>query len=97
MSRPSAKEDRNATPSSLFISMGLEMSWRLSLGVLVPIIGGVFIDKAFQTSPYFLIAGFVLAIVGTVMVIRRTVRAANEHPVFMSPETKAKIEDEDDD
>lgn len=74
--------DKTVTPKSLFISMGLDMSWRLSLGVVVPIVAGTELDNALHTTPLFLLTGFALAIAGTVLIIRRTVRAANEHPVF---------------
>lgn len=85
MTKSSSKVDKPVTPTSIFIGMGLDMSWRLALGVLVPIVGGVYIDKWLKTSPLFLIIGFVVAIVGTVLIIRRTVNLANTHPVFNPP------------
>lgn len=70
------------SPSSLFISMGLDMSWRLAMGVLVPIIGGVELDKLLKTSPWLLLVGLGLSVVFAVLIIRRSVKLANNHPLL---------------
>lgn len=60
--------------------MALDMTWRLAIVVLVPIIGGFQLDKALDTSPVFFISGFVLAMTGMGLVMWRTVQAANRVP-----------------
>jgi F0F1-type ATP synthase assembly protein I len=66
--------------------MALDMSWRLALAILVPIIGGVELDKIFDTSPAFIIAGFVLAMAGMGLVLWRTLQVANQQPVAKQQE-----------
>ncbi len=62
--------DRN-TALRLFIGGVLDMSWQLAIVVLVPIIGGYELDKHFHTSPDLIIIGFVVAMLGTFVVIKR--------------------------
>lgn len=47
------------------------MSWQLAIVVLVPIVGGFELDNLFATSPLLLIVGFLLAITGFALVVRR--------------------------
>lgn len=56
------------------------MSWRLAVVVLVPIIVGAELDKALNVS-YLLFIGLAVALVGTVLVMWRSVQAANRLPV----------------
>jgi len=76
--------------------MALDMSWRLAVVVLVPIIGGFKLDEHFKTSPLWIIVGFLLAMAGFALVIWQTFEAANKIPV-PKVSYKNKIEDEDDD
>lgn len=78
MRKPSAESGKKGTPTALFFSMGLDMSWRLALSVLVPIIGGVELDKHFRTAPWLLVAGFVLATALSVVTIRRTLKLTSQ-------------------
>ena len=64
------------TNTSLFITMALDMSWRLAIAVLVQIIGGFELDKRLDTSPAFMITGFVLAMLGMALVFWRTLQEA---------------------
>lgn len=56
----------------MFVSSALSMSWQLAVIVLVPLIAGFKIDAHFHSSPLWTIVGFVLAIVGMVVVLKRT-------------------------
>jgi F0F1-type ATP synthase assembly protein I len=69
------------TQTSLFITMALDMSWRLAIAVLVPIIGGFELDKKLDTSPLYMILGFALAMLGMGLVFWRTLQAASHIPV----------------
>jgi F0F1-type ATP synthase assembly protein I len=87
---PSPAKNTDKTPkmggsersqAAIFVSMALDMSWRLAVVVLVPIIGGFELDKATGNSPVFLILGFVLAMAGMALVMWRTLQVANKIPV----------------
>jgi F0F1-type ATP synthase assembly protein I len=71
------KVGRNASPNSIFVSMALDMSWRLAVAVLVPIIGGFELDRKLNTSPLLLIVGFIIAMAGMGLVLWQTLQAAN--------------------
>lgn len=97
MGKHSVEPNKTASINSLFFSMGLDMSWRLALSVLVPIIGGVELDKVFKTSPVLLIVGFGLAIACSAVTIRRTLKLANSLPFAEITKGMKKVEDNDDD
>ena len=78
---PVAKRDRVATDRATFFVAFLNMSWQLAIAVLVPIIGGVMLDKKLGTPHVFLFVGLALALLGTVLVLWRTMQEANKLPV----------------
>lgn len=57
------------------------MSWQLAIVVLIPIIGGVELDKASKLSNTYLFVGLALAAVGSGVVLWRTLQTANRLPV----------------
>jgi uncharacterized membrane protein len=59
----------------------MNMSWQLALVVLVPVIGGVELDKATGNSYVFTVIGLVLALVLSAVVMWRAMQAANRLPV----------------
>jgi hypothetical protein len=61
--------------------MALDMSWRLAIVVLLPIIAGFKLDERFKLTPLLTITGFLLAMTGTGLVMWTTLREANELPV----------------
>jgi F0F1-type ATP synthase assembly protein I len=71
------KNTPESGPSKLFISMAIDMSWRLALVVLIPIIAGAELDKMQHSSPLWLVVGFVVAMCGVAYVMWRTVQLAN--------------------
>jgi F0F1-type ATP synthase assembly protein I len=73
----------------LFWSMVIDMSWRLAIAVLVPVIGGFELDKAFKTTPLLTIIGFLLAIFGRFVITRQAVQTANRLAVPTTKETKS--------
>lgn len=82
--------------------MALDMSWRLAIAVLVPIIGGVELDKRLKTSPTLTIIGFGLAMIGMGLVLWQTLQSANRLPVpkLTAAQRKAiqkQYEEDDDD
>ncbi len=53
--KPSAREQ-------LFVGTFISLSWQMLVVVLVPAIGGHFLDERMRTAPLFTIVGFTLAI-----------------------------------
>jgi F0F1-type ATP synthase assembly protein I len=62
---------------NLFMSMALDMSWQLAIVVLVPLIGGVELDRHLKTTPTLTIIGSVIALGGFIAVIVNTLRQAD--------------------
>jgi F0F1-type ATP synthase assembly protein I len=62
---------------NVFMNMALNMTWQLALVVIIPIIGGFKLDSALNSSPWFTVLGFVIAAVGTMLVLKRIVSVAN--------------------
>jgi F0F1-type ATP synthase assembly protein I len=66
---------------SQFVSLAVTMGWQLAVVVLIPVIGGAELDKAFKSSPALLLVGLAIALLGTILVMWRSVKAANTLPV----------------
>jgi len=64
-----------------FAVFALNMSWQLALVVLVPLIGGVELDKKLHTNSTYTFVGLGVALLGSVAVLWRTMQAANRLPV----------------
>ncbi|HET8690183.1 MAG TPA: AtpZ/AtpI family protein [Candidatus Saccharimonadales bacterium] len=62
---------------SLFIALAANMTWQLAVAVLLPLLGGYYLDRHFHTAPWLLIAGCVLAVIGVIGVMINIVRLAN--------------------
>jgi len=43
------------------------------IAVLVPVLGGYYLDQTFKTSPWLTLVGFVIAVVLVVLIVRRTI------------------------
>jgi hypothetical protein len=72
----SSKVDQTSH-SSVFISQALDMSWRLAIVIILPIVGGFKLDKALDLTPVLTITGFFLAMGGMAYVMWRTLQKAN--------------------
>jgi F0F1-type ATP synthase assembly protein I len=73
-------------PQKLFMSTMLGMSWQLAIIVLVPIVGGYKLDTVFKTSPLLTLIGLALAMLGMVLIVRRSVKELNKY--MMTNKTK---------
>jgi F0F1-type ATP synthase assembly protein I len=62
---------------TVFMGMALNMTWQLALTVIIPVVGGFKVDEALKSSPWFTVLGFVVAAVGTMLVLKRIVSVAN--------------------
>lgn len=79
---PSSKEKSRAvadksSATTVFLSMVLDMTWRLAIVVLIPVILGVELDKHYKTHHIYLIVGFVIALALATMVVYRSYKLAN--------------------
>jgi F0F1-type ATP synthase assembly protein I len=74
---PQPAQNKAKGPTAVFITMALDMSWRLAIVVLLPIIGGYKLDEHYKHTPLLTILGFIVAIIGIVLVLRSTLQAAN--------------------
>lgn len=55
----------------------LNMSWQLAVLVLVLIAGGYWLDEKMNTIPILTILGIILALVGSIFVIKRQIDSLN--------------------
>jgi len=69
------------SPSAVFISMAVDMTWRLAIAIMVPIVGGALLDEHFNTSPTLTIIGFVIAMISFGFIMWQTLQKANKVPV----------------
>lgn len=60
--------------------MALNMSWQLAAAVLVPVVAAVQLDKTLDTS-FLIFVGLGVALVGSIVVMWRTMQVANRLPV----------------
>lgn len=88
MGKTSAGQEKTTSQTSVFISMALDMTWRLAVVVLVPIIGGFYLDQWLNTTPVFSILGFVLAMGGIAIVFWQTLQTANSVEITKPAQTK---------
>lgn len=73
--RPGSEEKLNKPKSAgaVLIIAALDMSWRLAIVVLIPIIAGFKLDRHWHTTPALTIAGFIIAMLGVFLVMKQTV------------------------
>lgn len=71
------KSGSDRTSGATFMMAALDMSWRLAIVVLVPIIGGYEIDRHAGTAPALTIIGFLVAMAGLAAVMRWTIKTAD--------------------
>lgn len=63
---------------AVFFGAVLDMTWQMAIVVVVPIVGGFKLDGVAHTTPAFTILGFLVAMAGTFVVMKRMVAQANE-------------------
>lgn len=69
---------RMADARQLFIGATLNLSWRLALSVLIPLIGGIQLDRNFGTEPLWTLIGLVFAFLLGSAAVWATVKEVNE-------------------
>jgi protein-S-isoprenylcysteine O-methyltransferase Ste14 len=69
-------EDIN--PTREFLAASLNMSWKLAIVVMVPVVGGFKLDQKLGWAPTLTITGFVLAMAGTALVLWQVSQQASQ-------------------
>ena len=100
--RGDSKKSASAKQRSVFLVAVTNMSWQLAIVVMVPIIGGVKLDKVFGTSNIWTFVGLGVAFLASAVVMWRTVQLANKQPVpkltaAQKREIKKQYEEDDED
>ena len=72
----------------MFLAKSLSMSWQLALAVLIPIVGGYYLDGYLHSRPWLTLAGVVMALVLSIMIVWRTVAAL---PAYAKPKGKKNV------
>lgn len=98
----SSLTEQSTVARGAFLNMALNMSWQLALVVLVPILVGVKLDKVFSTGSICTFIGLGVAVLGSVVVMWRTMQTANRLPVSKLSAAQKRVikksyEDEDKD
>ncbi|MEO6761465.1 MAG: AtpZ/AtpI family protein [Candidatus Saccharimonadales bacterium] len=73
--------DESVRQRNLFLTMAIDMSWRLAVSVLIPVIGGHYLDEHFNKTPLLTLLGMVVALALSAAVIWRALKMANSLPV----------------
>ena len=77
--------DTGPNPTSVFISMVLDMTWRLALVVIIPIVTGSYLDTHFKQNYSFVLVGIFLALIGSASVIYKSYLNANKMNMVVKP------------
>jgi F0F1-type ATP synthase assembly protein I len=92
---PTITSDGTHTPSNISTAsaqtsaaVALAMSWQLLVVIVLPIVGGHLLDSRYHTSPVWMIAGMVIGLIGTIIVVRQAVQQLNEIMERSNKETK---------
>ena len=67
----------SGSPTTVFLAMALNMTWKLAIVVLAPILLGNWLNHKFQNVLY-LIGGITIAFIGSTLVIRGSYKLANK-------------------
>jgi len=65
-------------PKQQFLSAAMNMGWQLGGAVLIPVFIGIKLDAKFKTSPSLTLAAFVIACIGAVSIVNKTVKQVNQ-------------------
>jgi F0F1-type ATP synthase assembly protein I len=73
----------------MFTSAAIGMSWQLAVIVLLPIVGGYYIDRSLDLMPWITLLGLLIALAGSILVIRRALTVMNNFDVPLTPNETA--------
>jgi hypothetical protein len=70
--------DTGSNPTSVFISMVLDMTWKLAIVVILPIVFGSYLDQRLKQGYTFMIIGLFVALLGAISVVYKSYIEANK-------------------
>jgi F0F1-type ATP synthase assembly protein I len=75
---PKSEFEQTMYQRNLFLVMAMNMTWQLAIVVIVPVVGGHYLDDHFGTAPLWIIVGGVIALLGVIGVLKRIVSMAGQ-------------------
>ena len=72
----------------MFLAKSLSMTWQLAMAVLIPIVGGYYLDRYLHTQPWLTLIGVILALALSIAIVWRTVAAL---PAYAKPKGKKNV------
>jgi uncharacterized membrane protein YjfL (UPF0719 family) len=63
---------------STFFAAALSMGWQLAVVVIIPIVGGYYLDQHLHESAIWEVVGFIVALLGFIVVVRRQLLDFND-------------------
>ena len=86
---PAKKTATDDISQKLFVGTMLSVSWQMAFAVLLPTVVGYKLDNHFKTAPTLTLIGLILAVIGSVLVIRRALKDLN---TYMNPNAASTAE-----
>lgn len=77
-SKPGENTNNDINHKGIFFAAVLDMTWQMAVVVVVPIVGGFKLDQVAHTTPGLTILGFIIAMAGMFLVMRRAVNQADQ-------------------
>jgi hypothetical protein len=77
-SKTSDKNSKLNNQNASLLDAAIQMSWKLAIAVLIPLIGGVKLDQHYKIFPYLTITGALIAIFGVTYVLWKVLRDFNQ-------------------
>lgn len=75
---------------STFISATLNMGWQLAVAVLVPVFIGAELDNKFDSSPSYTLAALVIAVFGSVIIVKNNINEVVREQKIAQRKSKGK-------
>jgi F0F1-type ATP synthase assembly protein I len=69
---------KDSNPTTIFMSMVMDMTWRLAIVVVVPILIGSVLDSKFKKGNLYVYIGLVVALIAATSVMYRSYKLAND-------------------
>lgn len=66
-------------PQQFMLGSVVGLSWQLALAVLLPLLGGHFLDRSLDSKPWFTLLGLILAMAGMIVVVSRSLKDVNRY------------------
>lgn len=81
---------------AVFVMAALDMTWRLVIVILVPVLGGYYLGQHFDANPALVILGFILAMIGMTVVMWRQMQKFSPKITKSDIENAKKLREKED-